>query len=708
MKEKGDRPVALRKSIKYRLMAIGVIPIGLVSILLFFGFMTSLRNMAYDLVEYSALHKLKADVNAAHLFLEKHYGSLYLEDGELMDAKGQKVAGRHAMVDDIKRNLGVVATIFQRDEEAYDFRRITTNVPTESGQRAVGTFLGNDSPAFRPSMLGELYIGEAKILGIPYYTAYDPIIREGEVIGILFIGITTEDAQGIVREYVAETRRKVLFSGLLLSALFGGVFIFLLAHRVFSPIMEMSSLFAKAAEGDLGIRSDYVSEDEIGRVCESFNQMMTRLNELTYFDGVTSLPNLKVFMMEFGQHAEGNRGALGQLVVALVGLDRFSRINDLYGYEKGNQVLRALGQRLREHLPSRAHLFRGQGDEFILLWKTQMEQEDLKDALKRVLEQLTEPFSLAGKSLSLGVSLGFSVFPRHGETAEEIVESAGLARNVAKMSHDRVQIFEDRVRDAVTEMHALEYDLKDAIAEDQLFIEYQPLLHLDTGKPYGLEALLRWNHPERGRIPPDVFIPIAERVGLIVEIGQWVVEKACMQFKAWQDKGLCDLILSVNVSPKQLAAYNLFGVIRGALQKSGLEPQFLEIELTEGALIQDLDRSVYQMNQLREQGIGISVDDFGTGYSSLSYLVRLPVDTLKIDRSFVQSIGLSHQSQTIVATIVAMGRSLGLQIVAEGIESEEQVQFLTQHGCGIGQGFLFSRPLSVKDAEAFLRKTMKK
>jgi predicted signal transduction protein with EAL and GGDEF domain len=344
------------------------------------------------------------------------------------------------------------------------------------------------------------------------------------------------------------------------------------------------------------------------------------------------------------------------------------------------------------------------GDEFALLINSLDRIDDARRLAGRAVEALQEPIRIGGIDVRTSASIGIAVYPADGATAETLAAHAEAAMRCAKQrGRGGIQRFEGGMSTSVEERVQLESELHTALEQGQFQLYYQPKVHTQTGAVRSAEALIRWIHPQRGLIPPDTFIPLAEECGLIGAIGEWVAREACRQARAWQDQGLPPLRVSVNLSPSQFRGSGLTDTIRGALDGAALDPQYFEVELTESAVMSDPEESIAILEQLSSMGVMVSVDDFGTGYSSMSYLRRFPIDKLKIDRVFISEIASRPEDASIVRAIVSLAHSLRLKVVAEGVETPAQLEFLKAIGCDEYQGYHFSRPLPGDEFERLIR-----
>jgi diguanylate cyclase (GGDEF)-like protein/PAS domain S-box-containing protein len=411
-------------------------------------------------------------------------------------------------------------------------------------------------------------------------------------------------------------------------------------------------------------------------------------------DALTDLPNRTLLhdrMQQAILHAE-RYGTLA--AVAFLDLDQFKFINDSLGHQVGDHLLKITAQRLIDCLRSSDTVARQGGDEFVLLLTNQESIESITLTLQRVLQEVAQPWHANHLEFTVTCSIGVTLCPTDGSDVETLLKNADSAMYRAKeLGRNNFQYFSAEMNSTATDRLELLNRLRQAIANDELVLHYQPKVGLRDGSVIGAEALIRWNSPQSGMIPPATFIPLAEETGLIIPIGEWVLQAACRQNKAWQDAGHPPLVMSVNLSPRQLARGDVVELVQRVLAETGLEAQYLELEITESVMATEVDKSFAMLNRLRELGVRISLDDFGTGYSSLSYLKCFPVDTLKIDRSFVRDIASDKDSAAIVKAIISLGHILNLTVLAEGIETPEQFQFLLQNGCNEGQGFLMSKPV---------------
>ena len=423
-----------------------------------------------------------------------------------------------------------------------------------------------------------------------------------------------------------------------------------------------------------------------------------------FHDALTGLPNRALFMDHVKMAIQRSRRNGDRLFAALfLDLDRFKVINDSLGHMVGDQLLVGIARRLEACLRPGDTVARLGGDEFVILLEELEDAEDANEIARRVQETVTQPFNIGGHEVFTTASIGIAPSATGYERAEDLLRDADTAMYRAKMlGKNRHVVFDKVMHDRAVELMQLETDLRRAVERQEFFLQYQPIVSLSTGLVSSFEALVRWQHPERGLIPPGDFIPIAEETGLIVPLGHWVLHEACRQMRRWQTEQAVDpsVTVSVNLSGKQFSQADLMGLVSGALRQTGLAPSNLKLEITESMVMESIDTAIDTLGQLRKLGVEISIDDFGTGYSSLSYLHRFPINTLKIDRSFVTRMTENNENAEIVRTIVTLARSLEMSVVAEGVERMEQLEQLRALDCDFGQGYFFSRPVGGRQATA--------
>jgi len=424
------------------------------------------------------------------------------------------------------------------------------------------------------------------------------------------------------------------------------------------------------------------------------------MSRVAQHDVLTNLPNRALFNDRLSQAISLAERQSKQLAVLFVDLDQFKRINDSLGHSVGDRLLRSVARRLVACVRRTDTVSRLGGDEFLILLSQIEHSEDAAITARKILRAVAAPHVIDSKSLDVNVSIGGSTYPADAQNAETLVSYADVAMYEAKQQgRNSYQFFRTDMRARMATRVALERDLRCALGRNEFRLHYQPKVNFQTGQCTGMEALLRWQHPERGLLSAATFVPIAEECGLIVAIGQWVLLEACRQARAWSDLGLKVLPVAVNVSAVEFRARDFLSGIRAVLIATGLDPQDLELELTEGVLMQDAESAVVTLLALKAMGVKLAVDDFGTGFSSFTYLRRFPVDTLKVDKSFIHEITEDSDGTTIVNAMINIGKSLKQRVVAEGVETRSQLDFLQRHGCNEGQGYYFSHPITAEQVE---------
>ncbi|MDD5390399.1 MAG: EAL domain-containing protein [Gallionellaceae bacterium] len=423
-----------------------------------------------------------------------------------------------------------------------------------------------------------------------------------------------------------------------------------------------------------------------------------------YHDLLTGLPNRALFNDRLGQAIAQARRHGQALAVMFLDMDRFKVVNDTHGHLVGDGLLQGMAQRLRGSLREGDTLARIGGDEFMLLLPHVRSRDNAAFIADKIIASLKHPFHVDGHEIYSGMSIGIAVYPEDGDNQETLIKHADLAMYHAK-DHGRndFRFFTHDLQHSLTGRLAVENDMRHALTRGEFEMYYQPQVDIQSQRIRGMEALIRWHHPERGMVPPNDFIPIAEECGLIAPISEWVLDTACKQAKAWRAANMPAISLGVNLSARQIEHPHFVDKFIHSLKENGIDGQGIEIEITESTLMRDMEGAIEKLRRLADQGVEISIDDFGTGYSSLSYLRKLPVHTLKIDRSFIHDLSAPSNGGTIVAGITAMAKGLRLNVVAEGVETSAQLEYLESIGCDSYQGYLFSRPVAARDATGLLQ-----
>ena len=543
-------------------------------------------------------------------------------------------------------------------------------------------------------------------MAAPVYT------EERRLVGIVY---AKRELVELVASRNAALRRQTLI------ALFAlGIFLplaALIVGRALKPVQTLTDAARLASSKTLDMRIDVKTGDELEVLAYAFNRMFARLDgnlkrihRLAYVDMVTELPNRERFRKETERVArkaleDGSSGA-----VLFLDLDRFKRVNDSLGIGEGDRLLEMVGRRLSEvtrgcdmamGLEEPSMVARLGGDEFTVLLPSIQDSADAARVANKLVDAIRLPFEISGHQVFLGVSVGVAVFPQDGADPETLMRHADLAMAHAKRAGgSAAQFFEPTMNQSAFERLVLENELRDAVNQDQLVVFYQPKVLMKDGTCAGAEALVRWQHPTAGLLSPGAFIEAAEECGLIGEIGDWVLRRACLQAAEWRKQGL-EIPVAVNVSAMQFERDGFADSVLEALEAAHLPPHLLELELTESIAMENPERVIEQVQPLRDRGVNFAIDDFGTGHSSLSYLTRMPFDVFKIDQSFVRDMTTDPHARIVVETILAMAKSLKLETVAEGVETTEQMQMLRLQGATLAQGFLFGRPMPSADFVEF-------
>ncbi|WP_429503687.1 putative bifunctional diguanylate cyclase/phosphodiesterase [Pseudomonas sp. 2835] len=463
-------------------------------------------------------------------------------------------------------------------------------------------------------------------------------------------------------------------------------------------------------------------KNELGLWVNTANQLLASIERNTHlrheaensllrmaqYDFLTGLPNRQQLQQQLDKILVDAGRLQRRVAVLCVGLDDFKGINEQFSYQAGDQLLLALADRLRAHSGRLGALARLGGDQFALVQADIEQPYEAAELAQSILDDLEAPFALDHQEIRLRATIGITLFPEDGDSTEKLLQKAEQTMTLAKArSRNRYQFYIASVDSEMRRRRELEKDLREALPRNQLFLVYQPQISYRDHRVVGVEALLRWQHPELGMVPPDQFIPLAEQNGNIITIGEWVLDQACRQLRDWHDQGFSELRMAVNLSTVQLHHNELPRVVNNLLQIYRLPPRSLELEVTETGLMEDISTAAQHLLSLRRSGALIAIDDFGTGYSSLSYLKSLPLDKIKIDKSFVQDLLDDDDDATIVRAIIQLGKSLGMQVIAEGVETAEQEAYIIAQGCHEGQGYHYSKPLPARELTAFLKQAQR-
>ncbi|MGR4039173.1 EAL domain-containing protein [Pseudomonas sp. JDS08PS003] len=519
----------------------------------------------------------------------------------------------------------------------------------------------------------------------------------------------------------------IIFISGVLRALAMGLVLYLVYHwlltKPLSRIIEHLTTINpdRPSEHQLPLLKGH-EKNELGIWINTANQLLASIERNTHlrheaensllrmaqYDFLTGLPNRQQLQQQLDKILVDAGRLQRRVAVLCVGLDDFKGINEQFSYQTGDQLLLALADRLRGHSGRLGALARLGGDQFALVQADIEQPYEAAELAQSILDDLEATFALDHQEIRLRATIGITLFPEDGDSTEKLLQKAEQTMTLAKSrSRNRYQFYIASVDSEMRRRRELEKDLREALTRDQFFLVYQPQISYRDHRVVGVEALIRWQHPEHGLVPPDLFIPLAEQNGTIIAIGEWVLDQACRQLREWHDMGFSDLRMAVNLSTVQLHHAELPRVVNNLLQIYRLPPRSLELEVTETGLMEDISTAAQHLLSLRRSGALIAIDDFGTGYSSLSYLKSLPLDKIKIDKSFVQDLLDDDDDATIVRAIIQLGKSLGMQVIAEGVETAEQEAYIISEGCHEGQGYHYSKPLPARELSAYLKQAQR-
>ena len=500
-----------------------------------------------------------------------------------------------------------------------------------------------------------------------------------------------------------------------------------LYNSIIRPINILKNATRLLAKGNLGERVEIKTHDEIGQLSESFNKMGSVLNETTvsrdslieqvemrkksekraehmaYHDQLTGLPNRHLLIDRLAQTIAQKQRDNKLAAVIFIDLDNFKLVNDSLGHAAGDILIKSTAERLKKGVRASDTLARHGGDEFTVLIHDMSKVEYITNIVEMFFSAFETPFNIEGQNFFITISVGISVYPTDGSDADTLLKNADTAMYRAKASgKNSYQLFRSDMNDRAIERLNLEYRLRKAIKNEEFLLYFQPQIDTTTGEVSGVESLVRWKDPHNGIIPPGQFIPMAEDTGLIIPIGNWVMRTACAQNKLWQDNGMKPFTIAVNISMRQFKQKDFISTVTTILQETNLEPQYLELELTETIVMEDMNATLKILHSLKSLGIRLSIDDFGTGYSSLAYLKEMPINMLKIAQEFVRDINVDQNDVAIAKATIQMAQSMGLEVIAEGVETIEHQRVLTALNCKKTQGYLFSKPLPADEFEVFI------
>ncbi|TAL34802.1 MAG: EAL domain-containing protein [Alphaproteobacteria bacterium] len=571
-----------------------------------------------------------------------------------------------------------------------------------------------EKPALAPAGKADIAAAVRSADGMNYEVMFTPHDH-----GVPYYIVARVDSSAVERQ-ISEQIRKTVTILLLMSGFVTAVMMLALGQWLLEPIMLLRTNLLNAAKNPEKpeiFRMKRETRDEIGIAIRIANDLIRqnannlkrlrsqaedKIHKLAYFDALTGLPNRTYFLEKLDDHirhkvVEEDR----RIAVMSVDLDHFKDINDTMGHEFGDKLLEAIGRRLVKALPEDSVISRASADEFTLMVVLKPEYPDSSILVDRIFHAMTEPVSILQERFQVRVSIGVAHCPDDGMEARQILKNADIALNRAKEEgRDTVRYYSQDFDLAVQQRFQLLRDLRSALDENQLQLHFHPQFDLRTGQLIGAEALLRWWLPDNSReggyfVSPAEFIPVAEQSGLIVPIGQWVLKTACAANKKWQEQGIAPFRIAVNISGVQFHKADIVTLVADVLKDTKLDPKYLELEVTESVFMENMQTTIDILNQLHRQGVELAVDDFGTGYSSLSYLRQFPIDRLKIDQSFIRNALVNPDDRMITKTIISLGHSLGLKVIAEGVETNDHENFLKEEGCDEVQGFKYTKPLNM-------------
>jgi diguanylate cyclase (GGDEF)-like protein/PAS domain S-box-containing protein len=647
-----------------------------------------------------------------------------LGDGpeNLFDIRRGQLTAKVAIEQLLASNRNVAALLKQHVEQLVTDVQAQTDSLSAQLQKSRGI---NRALLVLVFMIGLLLLGLIGFFSIRTLSRQDREIRQAAMVfestgeGVIIIDklgrIVTvnqafSDSSGYAREELAGRHIRILRSRRHRRAFYEQIL-----RALFETGRWQGEVYTRKKSGEpvlewLTLNSVRDSEGKVVQFVAVFSDVaivkrsLQKLDHLAHHDTLTGLPN-RLLLQDRLDHAIRRAHRQGHCVAVLfLDLDRFKNVNDTLGHAAGDQLLRIFAARLTLQVREGDTVARLGGDEFMVLLEDYRASEDPRIVAQKLLDSLQDPLHIQGQQLFISASIGISLYPDDGLTVDELVRNSDAAMYRAKQrGKNSYHFYTSDLTESARESLRLESSLRLALGRGEFVLHYQPKWNTLTGAITGVEALLRWQHPQRGLIGPGAFLDTLEDCGLILQVGKWILQEACRQAQAWRTEGLPPIQMSVNLSGQQITQGNLLPIITQTLAESGLDAHNLELELTEGFIMQQPDEAIGLLDALRETGISIAIDDFGTGYSSLSYLKQLPVQKLKIDRSFVRDIPADPDDMAITSAIVALGHRLQMSIVAEGVETNEQLAFLVSEGCEEAQGYLFSPPVSAQDLGPLLQ-----
>ncbi|QEK11001.1 EAL domain-containing protein [Crassaminicella thermophila] len=555
------------------------------------------------------------------------------------------------------------------------------------------------------------------------------------IICLFFAMLFSNISLGVIMKSLAQNKIDYILtnkeSGILVFSLgisffvtvFTGMMTFKLFNKyVMNKISIINNYLKRIQEGNYEDTIGLNSSDELGHIAKNINKIKEKIKSkeeeliikqeqihyLSYYDTLTGLPNRMLFEKNLSKMLEEARKNNEKLALLYLDLDNFKKVNDTIGHTFGDLLLRNVGILLKKCICKEGIITRMGGDEFVAILPKADKKSDIMNCVEKISKSFQNPWLLDDREFYITVSMGIAIYPDHGENVHMLLKNADTAMYAAKKQCKKsYHFYTSDMNIEMLEKLEIENSLRHAVERNEFLIYYQPKININNENISGVEALIRWKHPNKGFIPPNVFIPIAEETGLIIPIGEWVLKTACRQIRVWQELGYTPVYISVNVSVIQIKQPNFVDMVKGIIKETGIKPYLLELEITENAIMEDFELTNKILDDLRKLGIVISLDDFGKGYSSLNYLKQLEINVLKIDKSFVDDITENNTQQAIVKAVIEMAHSMDMSVVAEGVETWEQFKYLKDLQCDKVQGYLFSRPLPLIEMEDMMRKKKK-
>lgn len=550
-----------------------------------------------------------------------------------------------------------------------------------------------------------------------YLDVFEPIIYQGETLGQLMLRVDLAKVDNALIRYLW-IGTAIFFIYTALTFLLANGLQRLISEPIKSLALSMQTI---SREKNYSLRVQKSSHDELGSLFDGFNDMLaeieirdqelrdskTDLDYLAHHDPLTQVANRLLFHDRLEHSLARAKRMKLRLAILYIDLDRFKNVNDSLGHHVGDEVLCTVTERLSNLVREADTLARLGGDEFVIILEQFKKTDDVGRYVEKLLREMAQTIEIFDQQLHVTASVGISLYPENGDDVDSLMQAADIAMYQAKGNGSNIyQFYSAEMNVNARESLLLENQLRDALKKKQLVLYYQPQVELKTGRLIGFEALIRWNHPDLGVVSPLDFIPLAEKSGLIVPIGEWILHTACKQMKNIQEQWQLPLVMAVNISPRQFLHPSFVQTVAEVLYRTKLKPGFLELEITESMVMGDVDLAISKMNEFNKMGVQLAIDDFGTGYSSLEYLKKFPIAKLKIDQSFVRGLGSDANDAAIVNSVIALGKSMNLEVIAEGVETVEQLDFLKKEGCDQGQGYLFSKPLPVAELTPLLNSAL--